>query len=608
MFGPMGPIYPIGYPKQSLDFRTHIGKQDMFQSFRCTAAWPLAVLLAVLLAAPAGAADWPRFRGPLGNAVAAASDSIPSTWSPEANLAWKTELPGPGASSPIILGGRAFVTCYSGYGLSQEDPGEIENLVRHLVCIDLRSGAKLWQKDVPVSLPEDPYSGIGVTAHGYASHTPVSDGQNIYAFFGKGGVHAFDLDGNELWQAEVGKESDPSKWGSSSSPVVFQDIVIVTASAESQAIIGFDKNTGEELWRQEANGLDNMWGTPSLVQVDGGRTELVMCVAKELWGMDPQTGKLLWYADATGAQQAYSSVLLDGKRIYAFTGRGGGSIALEAGGDGDVSESKTLWTGRDSSSFASPVQHESKIYLVNGGVLRVVDAATGKRLEQLRLQGVQQTGGRFGSLDYPSPVVVGDRLFYLNGSGQMFVFSLGDKTEQVALNRFTSDKETFWGTPAVSDNKMVVRSAKYLYCITDKQQTVEQDASLLAKAEPAATEEAPEAGQQTGSRGGPGGDSSRGRFDPMSMFNGMDQDKDGQVTEAELEGNRMADRLKTLDKDGDKAISKDEFSSGIAALFSGGGSGGERGGNGGGRGRNGNDGDRSQDKRPERPQRPESAK
>ena len=548
-----------------------------------------ALPLTLVLCSVAWADDWPRFRGPLGNAVAGDSNSVPSTWSPSANLDWKTELPGPGASSPIIVNGRVLVTCYSGYGLSQETPGNIEDLVRHLVCVDLQTGKKLWQRDVPVSLPEDPYSGIGVTAHGYASHTPVSDGQNVYAFFGKSGVHAFDLDGNKLWDAEVGKESDPAKWGSSSSPIVYQDIVIVTASAESQAIIGIDKKTGEEVWRQEAKGLDGMWGTPSLVQVDNDRTELVMCVAKELWGMDPRTGKLLWYADATGAEQAYSSVILDGKRVFAFTGRGGGSIALDAGGRGDVGESNTVWTGRDSARFASPVQHGSRLYLVAENILKVVDAETGERIDQFRLRGAERTGGRFGSLDYPSPVIVGDRLFYLNGSGQMYVFALGEETEQIALNRFTTDKELFWGSPAVSDGRLVVRSSNHLYCVADRGQTVDQDQQLLARADEPEAEAPNEA--RSGSAGGRGS-----RFDPMSMFNGMDRDQNGQVTEVELEGNPMADRLKTLDKDGDKAISKEEFSSGIAGLFS------RRGGGGGG-GRS--YGGRGEDKRPERPQRPE---
>lgn len=540
------------------------------------------------------AEDWPRFRGPSGNGVSTDSDALPSTWSPKANLAWKTEMPGPGASSPIVIGNKAFVTCYSGYGLSQESPGDIENLVRHLVCIDVESGKKLWQKDVKVDLPEDPYSGIGTTAHGYASHTPVSDGKNVYAFFGKSGVHAFDMDGNKLWDAQVGKESDPAKWGSSSSPVVFEDTVIITASAESQAIIGLDKNSGKELWRQEAKGLDGMWGTPTLVDVGNDRTDLVMFVAKEIWGLDPNSGKLRWYADATGSQQAYSSVVLDGKRVYAVTGRGGGSVAVDAGGTGDVSESNTVWTGRDNASFASPVRHKSKIYSVAGGIVKVIDAESGKRVEQFRLKGVKKTGGRFGSLDYPSPVVVGDRMFYLNGSGQMFVFGLGEKMEQIALNEFTSEKEIFWGSPAVSNGRMIVRSAKYLYCVADKGETVEQDDSAL---EPA--EEPPAAAEGGGRAGGGGG---RRRFDPAQMFSQMDANDDGQISESELEGNRMADRLKTLDKDDDKMISKDEFTTGITSLFTRRGGGGGRSGGGGGGYRG-----RGQDDRPDRPQRPSSA-
>ncbi|MGI9474316.1 MAG: PQQ-binding-like beta-propeller repeat protein, partial [Rubripirellula sp.] len=140
-----------------------------------TRCFPICLVGLCLPGIIAMADDWPRFRGPTGSGVASQSDSLPTAWAPDANVAWKAPLPGPGASSPIIVDGKVFVTCYSGYGLSQENPGEIENLVRHLVCIDLKTGDKLWQKDVAVSLPEDPYSGIGVTAHGYASHTPVSD-------------------------------------------------------------------------------------------------------------------------------------------------------------------------------------------------------------------------------------------------------------------------------------------------------------------------------------------------------------------------------------------------------------------------------------------------
>ena len=542
-----------------------------------------ALVLFVFNSLTLHAGDWPRFRGPDGSGVAVDSDSLPTTWSPTANVAWKTQMPGPGASSPIIVGGKAFVTCYSGYGLTQENPGEIENLVRHLVCVNLQTGKVLWQKDVKAALPEDPYTGIGVTAHGYASHTPVSDGKNVYTFFGKSGVHAFDMDGKELWQAEVGKESDPTKWGSSSSPVIYNNTVIVTASAESQAIIGLDTQTGKELWRQEAEGLDGMWGTPTLVKIDEDRTDLVMCVAKELWGLDPASGKLRWFASATGAEHAYSSVILDGKRVFAFTGRGGGSIAIDAGGSGDVSKTNTVWTGGETTSFATPVRHKSKVYLVTSGVVNVVDEKTGEKVQQVRLAGALQTGGRFGSLDYPSPIVVGDRMFYLNGSGQMFVFDLTGELKQIAVNRVTADVETFWGTPAVSDGRLVLRSSMHLYCVADKGETVKPEDLAVAKVEEDSAPAPP-------GEGGAGGNS---RFDPMSMFTGIDIDKDGKLTEKELEGNRMADRLKTLDKDGDKVITQDEFRTGISTLFSRGGGGGYRG--------------QGEDTRPNRPQRPELA-
>ena len=524
----------------------------------------------------ANAEDWPRFRGAEGAGVS--SEAAPTAWSDSANLAWKTELPGPGASSPIIIGDKIFVTCYSGYGKSQENPGDIENLKRHLVCIDMKSGDKVWQKDVNAVTPEDKYTGAGIPAHGYASHTPVSDGKNIYAFFGKSGVYAYDMSGIELWQADVGKESDPTRWGSSSSPVLYKDTVIVTASAESQSIVGIDRNSGKELWRQEAKGLDSMWGTPSLVKVDDDRTDLVMVVANELWGLDPENGKMRWFADAKNSRHAYTSILHQGKRVYAFTA-GGGSVAIDADGTGNISETNTAWKGRDSARFATPVRHEGKIYLVASGILTVVDAETGKRVDRLRLKGMKKTGGRFGTLDYASPIVVGNHLYYMNGSGQMYVFELGDKTKLVSVNQVTKDKEIFWGSPSASDGRIVLRSQKYLYCLADKGETVEKDEDSDADAESIDPDE----------EAAPRGRGGRRRFNADEFFKQADTDEDGSLSMEELEGNRLAERIKPMDKDDNKLISKEEFTKGIAELQ-----------RSGGRGRGGAEAP----KRPDRPQRP----
>lgn len=593
----------------------------------------LAVAFAALFMAQIGMshADWRRFRGPDGAGVS--NSSIPAAWSPETNIAWKVDLPGPGVSSPIVVGTKVFVTCYSGYGLDQSDPGEIENLMRHLVCVDSTNGKILWKKDIPATLPEDPYSGIGVTAHGYASHTPVSDGTHVFVYFGKGGAFAFDLDGNQIWEKKVGQESDPWKWGSSSSPVVTGDTVVITASAESQAIVGLNKATGEEVWRQEASGLDGMWGTPVLVKVDENRTDLVMSVAKEIWGLNPSNGKLRWFSEATGSEQAHSSLITGGGMVFAFTGRGGGSVAVKAGGTGDVSE-QVVWTGRDSTRFCSPVGYKSNLYLVANGIVKAIDGRTGKTKAQVRLKGGSgRSSGRFGSLDYPSPTRIGDKLYHMNGNGEMFVYSLAsEKPELLSVNVVTTDKETFGGSPAVSDDKMFIRSSKRLYCVAETAADVPMDASgsFIAAMREEAGEQAPGGfgggprggdgggrggppGGFGGARGGPGGGGRPGggprggggrggpggsggfSFNPEDLFKRQDTNEDGKITEDEIEGSMFADRVRAMDKDGDKEITLEEYKAGFT--FGGGGSGGGRGG-----GRGGPGGD---DNRPKRPQRPE---
>src|SRR5690606_38669828 len=123
----------------------------------------------------AAVADWPGFRGPRGAGIST-EQRLPLQWSPDENIAWKTELPGPGTSSPAVLGDRVFLTCYTGYGLSEEDPGDMHDLVRHVLCIDRNSGRIRWQRDFPADLPESEYQGNGAR-HGYSSSTPVTDGE-----------------------------------------------------------------------------------------------------------------------------------------------------------------------------------------------------------------------------------------------------------------------------------------------------------------------------------------------------------------------------------------------------------------------------------------------
>src|SRR5262249_11294172 len=175
---------------------------------------PLIALMLALVGAPARAADWPNFRGPNSSGISE-EKNLPTKWSDTENLAWKTDLPGPGSSSPVIWGDKVFVTCYSGYGLDAKNPGDAANLDRHLICVDRKTGKILWDKETKAKQPEARYTGGYITLHGYASSTPAIDGERIYVFHGKSGVLAYDLDGNEQWQADVG--GGTNNWGSGSS-------------------------------------------------------------------------------------------------------------------------------------------------------------------------------------------------------------------------------------------------------------------------------------------------------------------------------------------------------------------------------------------------------
>lgn len=412
------------------------------------------------------AGDWPRFRGPNGTGVAADDTPTPVAFGPERNLAWKTALPGEGVSSPIVVGDRVIVTAYSGYGAGG---GTQLDLVRHVVCLDRGSGTVRWSKTVEAVLPEDPYAGMGVPSHGYASHTPASDGTRIFVFLGKSGVRAYDLDGNLLWERSVGTGSDPRAWGSASSPIVVGDVVVVTAGPESRAIVGLDAATGAERWSAPADVLGNVWGTPAAAVVDDDRTDIVVAAPGEFWGLNPATGKVRWYCPGVGDDGFNTSVVVADGIAYAVEGRSGGSIAVRVGGRGDVGTSRTLWTGRDANRFGTPVLYRGRLYVVSGGVVACLDAATGARIYQSRLRGADggEGGGRRGGGDYSSPVAADGKIYYVSSAGDVHVFAAGDTFESLAVNRLSADGESFAATPAISGGAIFIRSNRHLYCFRE---------------------------------------------------------------------------------------------------------------------------------------------
>ena len=407
-----------------------------------------ATALLLIVCGLAMAADWPQFRGPTGLGIAT-DTGLPEKWSADSNIAWKTEMPGPGTSSPIVVGNKVFLTCYSGYAVDKKEPGDIKDLKRHLLCIDRSNGKILWTRDIAAAQPEAKY-GTYLDLHGYASSTPVSDGKSVFVFFGKTGVFAFDLDGKQLWDVSVGKNTHG--WGSATSPVLYKDTVIVNAGVESGALVALDKASGKEVWR--AKGISESWSTPVLVQVSKGDTELVISASKQVLGLDPSSGKELWHADSFDWYVCPSVIAHEGV-VYAL--QNDTFVALKAGGRGDVTDSHTVWKIKTGSVVPSAVYHDGHLYFATS-TCYCVKASDGTIVYKERPNPDPKQ-------IYASPVLADGKIYYVSREQGTFVVEAAPKFKLLAHNTLDPDTSVFNGSPAVSKSQLLLRSDRHLYCI-----------------------------------------------------------------------------------------------------------------------------------------------
>ncbi len=412
-----------------------------------------SLTLALTLTLTQGA-DWTQFRGSTGSGVSA-EKGLPSKWSAKENLAWKTEMPGPGSSCPVFIGDRIFITCYTGYNVPGQAKGEQANLRRNLLILDRKTGKILANKEIEAKLPEQETIRDN---HGYASSTPAVDAERVYCFFGKSGAFAFDHTGKQLWQANVGTQLNG--WGSAASPVLHGDLVFVNASVESQTLFALDKKTGKEKWK--ATGIRESWNTPLIVKNKDGKDELVVAIQGKVLAFDPATGASLWTCATDITWYMVPSLVAHDGIVYVLGGRSGvAAMAVRAGGKGDVTKTHRLWTGKKGANVSSPVYHDGHLYWANEatGVAFCAKAATGEVVYEERVPRPDTI--------YASSLLADGKMHYLARNGQTFVVAAKPTFELIATNDLR-DGSLFHAAPVAIDGRLFIRSDKALYCLEKK--------------------------------------------------------------------------------------------------------------------------------------------
>lgn len=397
------------------------------------------------------AGEWPRFRGPEGDGVSKAKN-LPVTWGDNENIHWKCLLPGAGGSSPIVYGDRVFLTYYT--GVNPRTPTNVQGLKRFVTAVDRHAGHQVWAYEFKTDQKPLPFTGF-LSKHGYCTSTPVTDGTNVYAWFGNVGFVAVSFDGAEVWNAKVGRKAHSS--GSWSSPILYNGQILLNASVESDEFGVLEAGSGSVGWHTK---VGTCWSTPVLVMAPGNRVEVVLNTNGRISGFDPQTGEELWWC--RGAHDNVSpSIVAHNGVVYATGGKNGLTLAVQTGGRGDVSDSHVLWKVKYGSSVPSPIYHDGHLYVVTErGMIYCLKAEDGQLVNEKSLDA--------GEI-FASPVLADGKLYVVSREKGTFVLSATPGMELLAQNRFQKDATAFLGSPAVAGGQLFLRSDRYLYCLGQPQ-------------------------------------------------------------------------------------------------------------------------------------------
>ncbi len=437
----------------------------------------LACLLHPLIAGAALAAqpvtNWPQFRGP-GAMGTADNPDLPDRWSTKENVAWKIEVPGRGWSSPIVWGERVFLTTVVSDG-EVEPPkkglyfgGERREIPKAthrwlVLCLDLKSGRELWRREASLGTPRSPLH----VKNTYASETPVTDGERVFAYFGNVGVFCYDFDGRKLWSTNWPAVKTRNGWGSAASPALHKDrLFIVNDNDEKAFVVALDAKNGRELWHADRDEKSN-WATPYVWQ-NQQRTELITPGTRKVRAYDLD-GKLLWEFGGMSSIVIPTPFSQFGL-LYVCSGYVGDKtrpvFAIKPGASGDIS----LKPGETNNAFiawyqptAAPYNPSPLLYgdyfyvLFDFGFLACHDARTGRQIYEK--QRIRPEPTSFTA----SPWASNSRIFALSEDGDTFVFQAGPEFRLLHKNPLD---EMCMATPAMAGERLLIRTLTKLYCFS----------------------------------------------------------------------------------------------------------------------------------------------
>ncbi|MEM7143559.1 MAG: PQQ-binding-like beta-propeller repeat protein [Verrucomicrobiota bacterium] len=417
----------------------------------------------------AAATQWHHWRGPDATGVSPTA-TPPAEWSETKNVRWKVPIDGRGSSTPIIWNDQVFVLSAINTGKvdpslpKPEDQPERIFGIKHpntefelvVHCLDRKSGEEIWRRTAARKIPHEGHHGD----NNYASASPTTDGERLYCSFGSGGIFCYDLNGNKLWERDLGEVAMGASLGEGTSPVYHDGRLIIVRDNHRQSYIEvLDAATGETLWKANRN-EGNTWATPRVIE-HSGKTQVITPGTNLIRSYDLDTGEIIWQCGGL-TNNAIPCPVVFGDYVYCMTGyKGHALLALPLSAKGDITGSdQILWQHDEGTPYVpSPLLYDGQLYFTqsNQAILTCLDAATGDIIiDRTRLPDMTNV--------YSSPVGADGRVYLTGRNGEVLVIEHGNELKVLALNELDDRNFT---SPALAGNQIFLRGDQFLYCIEE---------------------------------------------------------------------------------------------------------------------------------------------